>query len=158
MVKTKVDSVDAKIGERLKSRRGILGITQQDLASLLQISFQQVQKYEKGVNRLGPKRLLEICQALNVPVSYFFQDIDGYQNFEEKRNDYYGLAEETVKINPSIQQEEIDKLVSHYMMISSVEVRQHILNLVITLSEIPEKTNGGKYSLAPFATYKKKPS
>jgi transcriptional regulator with XRE-family HTH domain len=138
--KSKVDSIDVQIGNRLKLRRSRLGITQQDLANLLKISFQQVPKYEKGTNRLGPKRLLEVSLALNVPINYFFQDIESYQDREERESNYYGLAEEPTQEDLSIKEDEINNLINHFHTISNSEIRQQILNLVITLSEIEGKS------------------
>lgn len=63
---------DLYIGHRLRARRMQIGMTQDKLAEHLQLTFQQVQKYEKGANRIGAGRLLKIASALNVPITYFF--------------------------------------------------------------------------------------
>ena len=65
---------DAKIGGRLKLRRSIMGLSQTKLADLLGITFQQVQKYESGKNRVSAARLHEISKILDVPLDYFYQD------------------------------------------------------------------------------------
>ena len=64
------------IGQRLRARRMALGLNQTELGNRVGITFQQVQKYEKGVNALSPDRLLEFAQALDVPYTYFFEDYD----------------------------------------------------------------------------------
>jgi len=69
-------TVDAYIGARMRERRRALGITQERLGELLGVTFQQVQKYEKGVNRVGAARLQQIASALDVPVTFFY-DGDG---------------------------------------------------------------------------------
>jgi transcriptional regulator with XRE-family HTH domain len=66
------DSVDKHVGRRLKMRRQILGISQGELGKKLNLSFQQVQKYEKGTTRVGASRLQQLCKILDVQVSYFF--------------------------------------------------------------------------------------
>jgi transcriptional regulator with XRE-family HTH domain len=66
--------IDKQIGARLRVRRVMLRMSQQRLASRLGISFQQVQKYEKGTNRIGAARLQHICQILQVPVGFFFKE------------------------------------------------------------------------------------
>jgi transcriptional regulator with XRE-family HTH domain len=66
------DPVDKYVGSRLKMRRRKLGISQGALAKKLNLSFQQIQKYEKGSNRLGASRLQQLCQILDVEISYFF--------------------------------------------------------------------------------------
>ncbi len=68
--------VDRHVGERIRRRRTSLGLTQEDLASALQISYQQVQKYETGANRVSAGRLYEISNRLDVEVSHFFDELD----------------------------------------------------------------------------------
>jgi transcriptional regulator with XRE-family HTH domain len=64
---------DLELGKRVRLRRVELGISQSDLAAKLGVSFQQVQKYEKGVNRVGASRLQQIATALDVPVTFFYE-------------------------------------------------------------------------------------
>src|ERR671933_2041841 len=66
--------VDVEVGRRLKRRRTLLGMSQERLGELLGISYQQVQKYERGTNRIGSSRLYEICRILDVPAGYFLDD------------------------------------------------------------------------------------
>jgi transcriptional regulator with XRE-family HTH domain len=66
-------AVDTHIGQKLRARRTLLGLSQTELADAASISFQQVQKYEKGTNRVGASRLQQFSQALGVPPSYFFE-------------------------------------------------------------------------------------
>jgi transcriptional regulator with XRE-family HTH domain len=72
----KPNSIDMHVGNRVRQRRTLLGLSQERLASALDLTFQQVQKYERGANRIGAGRLFELARALNVPVTYFFEDID----------------------------------------------------------------------------------
>ena len=67
--------VDQHVGKRLRDRRTLLGITQQQLAEMLGITFQQVQKYEKGANRMGCSRLFDVCNILDVDANYFFDEM-----------------------------------------------------------------------------------
>src|SRR5919205_2264926 len=71
--KKRTTEIDRVIGAKLRLRRGELGITQTQLANAIGITFQQVQKYEQGKNRVGGSRLAGIAKALDVPVSYFFE-------------------------------------------------------------------------------------
>ena len=66
-------AIDAYIGARMRERRNALGISQADLAHTLGVSFQQVQKYEDGTNRVSAARLFAICKALNVSLSSMFE-------------------------------------------------------------------------------------
>lgn len=68
--------VDVHIGKRLRMRREVLGFSQEKLASMLGLTFQQVQKYERGTNRIGGSRLWDISQILGVDISFFYQEMD----------------------------------------------------------------------------------
>lgn len=70
-----VHPIDKHVGDRIRLRRKMLKMTQTDLAELLGISFQQVQKYERGSNRIGCSRLYELSLILQTPIDFFFQDI-----------------------------------------------------------------------------------
>lgn len=75
--KKKPNPVDVHVGSRVRLRRTMLGMSQEKLGESLGITFQQIQKYEKGSNRVGASRLQRISEVLNVPVSYFFDDLAG---------------------------------------------------------------------------------
>ncbi len=67
--------VDLHIGQRVRHRRWLLGMTQQQLAQSVGIRFQQIQKYESGANRVSASRLWDLAQALDIPVSFFFEGL-----------------------------------------------------------------------------------
>jgi transcriptional regulator with XRE-family HTH domain len=87
-MKKSVKTLDKHIGLRIKMRRILSDVTLEDLSKKLGISFQQIQKYEKGTNRISASRLYDISQALNVDISYFFE------GFDDKM-----IIEETIEIN-----------------------------------------------------------
>lgn len=68
--------IDLHVGNRVRQRRRLLGMTQQRLADSVSIRFQQIQKYESGANRISASRLWTLSQALDVPISYFFEGVD----------------------------------------------------------------------------------
>ena len=68
------NAIDAHVGSRMRMRRMMLGMSQEKLATAFGVSFQQVQKYERGANRMGSSRLQHAASILRVPVSYFFED------------------------------------------------------------------------------------
>ena len=70
-----VHVVDVHVGKRIRQRRWLTGMTQQKLAELVVIKFQQIQKYETGANRVSASRLWDIADALGVPVSFFFEGL-----------------------------------------------------------------------------------
>lgn len=67
--------IDAHVGSRIRARRGLLGLSQKDLGAKVGLTFQQIQKYERGSNRIGSGRLYEFSKILDVPISYFFDDM-----------------------------------------------------------------------------------
>ncbi len=69
--------VDVHVGKRVRHRRWLIGMTQQQLAQQVGIKFQQIQKYETGANRISASRLWDIAEALDVPVSFFFEGLEG---------------------------------------------------------------------------------
>lgn len=73
VVKKTPNTVDRHVGSRVRMRRILLGMSQEKLGEQLQLTFQQIQKYEKGMNRIGASRLQEISRILGVPVEYFFE-------------------------------------------------------------------------------------
>ncbi|WP_432449473.1 helix-turn-helix domain-containing protein [Aliiroseovarius marinus] len=68
--------VDVHVGKRIRHRRWMVGMTQQQLAEKVGIKFQQIQKYETGMNRVSASRLWDVAAALSVPVSFFFEGLD----------------------------------------------------------------------------------
>ncbi len=75
MPKRSMNPIDAHVGARVRLRRMLIGMSQERLGELLGVTFQQVQKYEKGANRIGASRLFEISRILDVPVQFFFDDL-----------------------------------------------------------------------------------
>jgi transcriptional regulator with XRE-family HTH domain len=69
--------VDGYVGSRIRERRVMLGLSQQQMANLIGVTYQQAHKYERGINRISAGRLYEIGRVLRVPVSYFFEGLDG---------------------------------------------------------------------------------
>ncbi|MFN3971892.1 MAG: helix-turn-helix domain-containing protein [Gemmobacter sp.] len=74
--------VDAHVGKRVRHRRWMVGMTQQQLADKVGIKFQQIQKYETGMNRVSASRLWDIAEALGVPVAFFFEGLGASQQAE----------------------------------------------------------------------------
>lgn len=87
--------VDVHVGKRIRHRRWLIGMTQQQLAEQVGIKFQQIQKYETGANRVSASRLWDIAEALDIPVSFFFEGIAEHQieGGEEAPSDLMGDKE-----------------------------------------------------------------
>lgn len=122
--------VDLHVGKRLRQRRCLLGMTQQQLASSVGIKFQQVQKYESGANRISASRLWALSRSLDVPVTYFFEGLNG-----EIEREVNGFPDERVTVKPSVfeDKETIDLVRAYYGM--SDGPRRRFLDLAKAMSE-----------------------
>src|ERR1051325_5577753 len=74
--KKQANPIDAQVGNRVRIRRMLIGMSQERLGDLLGLTFQQVQKYEKGVNRIGAGRLFEMARILGVPIDFFYEGVE----------------------------------------------------------------------------------
>lgn len=127
--------IDIHVGKRVKLRRNILHITQQQLGEMLGLTFQQIQKYEKGGNRIGASRLWDISKVLGVPVGFFYEEIDDEtdaQSPRPKNDDEEYLRELT---NDPMQREETLKLVRAYYKIHNRDLAKNILNMLQILAK-----------------------
>lgn len=131
MPKKQANPVDAHVGHRVRLRRMLVGMSQERLGDLLGLTFQQVQKYEKGVNRIGAGRLFEIAGILGVPVSFFYEDAgkraDGARGFAEDDNSQSLM--DFIASSDGIQ------LGMAFMRIKDAKKRRTILDLVRALAE-----------------------
>jgi transcriptional regulator with XRE-family HTH domain len=73
----RTQDIDRHVGARIRERRIMLGLTQQQIADLIGVTYQQAHKYERGINRISAGRLFEIARVLSVPVAYLFEGVDG---------------------------------------------------------------------------------
>ena len=92
-----VHAVDLYVGKRIRHRRWLIGMTQQELADHVGIKFQQIQKYETGANRVSASRLWDISEKLGVPINFFFEDLKGdngeKSSFQAFSSDLFGNKE-----------------------------------------------------------------
>ena len=81
------ETFNAHLGRKLRMRRLSLGLTQTKVANAINVTFQQIQKYEKGTNGVSSSRLIQLSSFLKVPITYFFEDFSDYANNEKNEND-----------------------------------------------------------------------
>jgi transcriptional regulator with XRE-family HTH domain len=124
------DEVDAHVGRRLRQRRIALGISQEQLGTELGLTFQQIQKYEKGQNRISAGRLYKIAQILSVSVEHFFEGLAGFGAADSRRN---GMPGE-VEIGAFLASPEGLALTAGFMKISDPATRRRIVDLVNTIA------------------------
>lgn len=126
--------IDVHVGSRIRLRRTMLGLSQEKLGDRLGITFQQVQKYEKGTNRVGASRLQNIAGILNVPAAFFFEDAPG-ENVVEAG----GLAESSTSyVVNFLSSSEGVQLNRAFVKISDPKVRRRIIDLVRSLASEDE--------------------
>jgi len=135
----KPNPIDVHVGKRLRLRRTLLGMSQERLGDLLGLTFQQVQKYERGVNRIGSSRLYELGQILDVPVSFFFDDMVGSRLPGSVQGPLPGLAEHAdgfgrnVEGGLLLERRETLELVRAYYRINDSQVRKRLFELAKAL-------------------------
>ena len=120
--------IDVEIGKRLKSIRYGLGISQTKLAELMGLSFQQVQKYERGTNRISASRLYELSQILGVPLKYFLE------NSEENMED--------IGLEKKMHSKNVSKLVSIFSDIEDEDLQQQVIDFAKKMSKISSRYSG----------------
>lgn len=112
------DPIDKYVGARIRLQRTALGLSQEGLGLNVGLSFQQVQKYERGINRVSASTLWRFSQALKVPISFFFEQGDGSV--------------------PTYPDREVMHLMKAFGAISNVKLRRHVLGLVRHLANVPD--------------------
>lgn len=125
--------IDVHVGGRVRLRRTMLGMSQDKLADSLGLTFQQIQKYEKGVNRIGASRVFEISRVLGVPIQFFFDD------FDVNTGRSYGFAEQGpddgMAMMELLNTPEGVQLCKHFASIKEPKIRKRVLELVKSLSD-----------------------
>lgn len=139
MPKKKANPVDAHVGYRVRLRRMLIGMSQERLGDLLGLTFQQVQKYERGINRIGAGRLFEVAEILAVPISFFYEGMDGVQ-VPAGNGHGHGHGNGNGSAQPSavmdfLSSNEGIQLSTAFMGIKDVKVRRKILDLVRSISD-----------------------
>jgi transcriptional regulator with XRE-family HTH domain len=131
--KKQANPIDGQVGNRVRLRRMLVGMSQERLGEHLGLTFQQVQKYEKGVNRIGAGRLFQVAQILGVPISYFYEGVIE-QSAESMRK---GDAT-TPPVMEFLSSGEGLQLTLAFMRIKDSKVRKRVIDLVKSLAEETE--------------------
>lgn len=135
--------IDVHVGSRIKWRRKVLKISQQKMADALGLTFQQVQKYEKGMNRVGASRLWDISRILGVSMDFFFADMDPAIQIQSpmmlihedtNKIGFLNEAENNVDFDPMKRKETLE-LVSAYYKINNRKLARQLFNLIVSVSK-----------------------
>ena len=129
----KSSPIDLHVGARVRQRRVLLGMTQTNLADALGLTFQQIQKYERGVNRISASRLFELSQLFDLPVEYFFEDmppeVAGISPAKGR-----GKAKDLPSYEPDpMTTRETMVLVRSYYSIDNADVRKRLREMIAVL-------------------------
>ncbi|WP_040308503.1 helix-turn-helix domain-containing protein [Asticcacaulis biprosthecium] len=122
--------VDLHVGARVRMRRKFLGMSQEGLAEVIDLTFQQVQKYERGSNRISASKLYEIARALKAPVAYFFEgygETEAVEGFSESESEQF--------VHGFLMTTEGIELAEAFPRIRSAKLRRKVLELVRVLGE-----------------------
>ena len=125
--------VDVHVGSRVKQRRLILGMSQDKLAKELGLTFQQVQKYERGTNRVGASRLHDLSRILQAPVGYFFDDMAEAAGFAEDSQE---------PLETPLHKRETLELVRAYYRIKDTTVRKRVFDMIKAIACGSEEVSG----------------
>jgi len=133
------DKVDVHVGQRLRVRRSLLGMSQEKLADAVGLTFQQVQKYERGINRISAGRLFQFSKILDVPIAYFYDQIGGAVNSNSQLA--HGLSDNEQEGFDSSGDDLMNKketldLIRIYYAVKDAKKRKEILRFIKTMSEM----------------------
>lgn len=123
MEKTIPKPVDKHVGGRVRMRRLMLGLSQEKIANAIGLTFQQVQKYEKGTNRMGSSRLQQVANVLQVPVTFFFEGAPGQPRID-------GKAPSPAYVSDFLATSDGLALTKAFMQIKNAKLRRSIVNIV----------------------------
>ncbi|WP_127091409.1 helix-turn-helix domain-containing protein [Aquabacter cavernae] len=130
MAKKAPNPIDKHVGSRVRMRRMMVGMSQEKLGESLGITFQQIQKYEKGTNRIGASRLQQISITLGVPVAFFFEGAPTLVPNEEG----FSEAASPTFVNDFLATSDGLALTRNFMRISDSKVRRRIVDLVAAIA------------------------
>ncbi len=126
--------IDIHVGGRVRLRRMLLGMSQEKLGEHLGLTFQQIQKYEKGVNRIGASRLFELSRVLKVPIQFFYDQAPQLDDKSSKAEGFAEPPEESYVVEFLSTREGLE-LNKAFVQISNPQIRRSIIELVRSLSE-----------------------
>jgi transcriptional regulator with XRE-family HTH domain len=134
----KPNIIDNHVGARMRLRRTLLGVSQEQLAAALGLTFQQVQKYERGTNRVSASRLFQLSRVLDVPITWFFDEMDSdVAAAGSKMNKGFAEQVQSFEADPMSRRETLE-LVRVYYRISDRKVRKKLYEMTKALADESE--------------------
>lgn len=134
------DPVDIHVGQRLRVRRSLLGLSQEKLAESIGLTFQQIQKYERGLNRISAGRLYKFSQILQVPITYFFEKIGHEEGALKPAMGMSDKDQDPIVSDDMMNSKETLDLVRAYYAIQDENIRDDIFKFIKSMAEnLPRK-------------------
>jgi transcriptional regulator with XRE-family HTH domain len=127
--RTKACSLDVEIGRRLRNQRSIRGLSQTQLGLCLDVAFQQIQKYERGADRIAASRLYQVAKRLGVPITYFYDDLDGRRD----------TGKQPIIAEANVHSRESLSLLHAYYQVTDPKKRRKIYDLIRSIADVGEK-------------------
>jgi transcriptional regulator with XRE-family HTH domain len=136
---SRASPIDVHVGSRIRLRRTLLGLSQERLGDALGLTFQQVQKYERGINRVGASRLFDLARVLDVPISFFFDDMPeplggAVQPAASVALGGFAEGQDGFGAEAHLNRRETLDLVRAYYRISDAAVRKRVFELIKSLA------------------------
>lgn len=141
------DPVDVHVGAKVRARRLLMGFSQDSLAKMIGLTFQQIQKYERGTNRISVSRLIDIAKALKVPVNYFFGEHSEFdtrmlmdsgdlaEGFSDIKQDDFNIDMEP------LAKRDVIELIKAYSAIGDQNLKKQLLEMAKTMAKIDSGKN-----------------
>jgi transcriptional regulator with XRE-family HTH domain len=144
--RTPFHPVDVHVGRRMRQRRTMLGLSQTTLGTAAGLTFQQVQKYENGSNRVSASRLVEFAEALDVPIAYFFEEqpTTAVHSVSSRRAKSRRAGTPLQKDDDPMAQRETLQLVRAYYRIREPCVRKRLYEMIVAIGPASERAPSGK--------------
>lgn len=127
--------IDAHVGKRLRMRRTMMGLSQEALAKAVGITFQQVQKYEKGANAMNANRLYEFAKCMNIPVAYFFEGLEGPASNPVQTTGFQEEGAAFEHAAPAVSDRESLEMMKAFKRIKEQPVRKRMADLVRAVAD-----------------------
>ncbi|PZQ45596.1 MAG: transcriptional regulator [Micavibrio aeruginosavorus] len=128
-IKKRSIAIDVQVGSMLRQARLLKGISQHNLAKTIGVTFQQIQKYESGVNRISAGRIYQIAQTLEVPVGFFFPE------YSESKGKIGAVDQKSYAKSPDMNSAESINLIRIYYSVKQPDLRKYFLQLITELAD-----------------------
>ncbi|MFP3920482.1 MAG: helix-turn-helix domain-containing protein [Dichotomicrobium sp.] len=141
MAARKPHHIDVHVGSRVRLRRMFIGMSQERLGEQMSLTFQQIQKYEKGTNRIGASRLFQLAEVLNVPVGFFFEGLEA--PVQGVRKGEFAEAKSESYVMDFLDSREGVELNRAFVRIKDPKVRKSIVDMVRAMADAEQQEEAG---------------